>query len=263
MGRFKKSIFAGIIASILILIFSCDKGENLSPLPEEFAFSLSEKFHADSSQIVLKISSLEEYPCSNFEIVYSLNQANNKSIVEFLGITNHGFCMTANGTAKATIDLCNGSQVKQYLFDFQTNDDLDAVNFNVFEEYVEMTIASSSGRISLLHEKLLRLHRNTFWGYTAKKNENVSDQIHDQLLDNIIGLGAETLELADGYYGFFTVEDGIIIFSNDKSVDIENITPMVFLYNGSLNDICEIAGDFNGDLTIFIRNTLGDKCELE
>ncbi|MBS4012161.1 MAG: hypothetical protein KGZ97_00175 [Bacteroidetes bacterium] len=263
MGRFKKSIFAGIIASFLILIFSCDKDETLSQLPEKFTFSLSEKFHPDSSQIVIKITSLEEYPCSNFEIIYSLSQSNNKSIVEFLGITNHGFCMTANGTAKATIDLCNGSQLKQYLFEFQTNEDLDAINFNVFEDYADMTITNSSGRISLLHEKLFRLHRNTFWGYTAKKNENVSDQIHNQLFDEIIGLGAEALELSDGYYGFFTVEDGLIIFSQDKSVDIENFTPMVFLYNGSLNDICEIAGDFNEDLTIFIRNTLGDKCELE
>lgn len=264
MRIFCKSIFTGIIASIFLYISSCEKKEDLSPLPEKFIFSLHEKFYEDSTQIILKVSSEEEYPCSNFEIIYSTQSTGSNKIIEFKGITNHGFCHTAMGPAKASIEIANGGHNANCQFEFHSDNDIDIFNFDILAESVVMSIVGSlSGRITYEHNNLTRLHENTFWGYSIKKNSDVSDEHHNELLNQLDNLGVQQIELEDGYYGFFIVDNGEFVFLNKKISTLGNLTPLVFLHEGSLNDICNIASEFNEDLSIFIRNTLGDKCELE
>jgi hypothetical protein len=259
-----KSIFIGIIASAFFLISACEKKEELSPLPDKFIFSLHEKFYEDSTQIILKISSEEEYPCSNFEIIYSIQSTGSNNIIEFKGITNHGFCHTAMGSAKVSLEIADGGNNTNCQFEFHSDNDIDIFNFDILAESVVMSIVGSlSGRIAYDHNKLTRLHKNTFWGYSIKKNSEVSDERHNEMLNQLNDLGVQQIELEDGYYGFFIVNNGEFVFLNKKTSTLGNLTPLVFLYEGSLNDICNIASDFNEDLSIFIRNTLGDKCELE
>lgn len=263
MGTICKYLFIGIISSVFFFS-ACEKKEELSPLPDKFIFALHEKFYEDSTQIILKISSEEEYPCSNFEIIYSTQSTGDINIIEFKGITNHGFCHTAMGPAKVSLEIANGIINKECKFEFHADADIDVFNFNIQSESVVMNFeGSASGRITYEHNNLIRLHRNTFWGYTIKKNSGVSDERHNEFLNQINNLGAQQIELADGYYGFFTVTDGEFVYLQKKSSPLSSLIPLVFLYEGSLNDICDIASDFNEDLSIFIRNTLGDKCELE
>lgn len=258
-----KILGIGIIISFIMLAGSCDKSEDLSPLPEKLIISLTEVFHADSSQIILKVKSEEDYPCSNFEIIHSVSKSGSTNIIEFEGITNHGFCHTANAPAQGTVYISNGNNYNTLTFKFILNDDSDEFDFKITENAVEINKkGTSSGRITYNYSSLIRLHRNTFWGYTKIKDGSTPDSVHSSLLEDFYEAGAENLELPDGYYGYFIVENEKISFITDNDIDAENITPFVFIFDGSLNDICEIASDFDEYLQIFVRNTLGEKCEI-
>lgn len=158
------NILTGIITCFFIVLISCDKNDDLSPLPEKLIFSLSEKFHPDSSQIILKVQSEEEYPCSNFEIIYSLRMSGSTKIVEFEGITNHGFCLTAIGPAKASVTIANGENHGVHLFEFQLNDNNDSFDFEIKEpEVVLEPKGSLSGHMVYDHSTLKRLEEFTHW----------------------------------------------------------------------------------------------------
>ncbi len=256
------TFIVGIIISLFVMFAGCDKSEDLSPLPEKFIFSLSEKFYPDSSQIIIKVRSEEEYSCMNFEIIYSKDKSGESNVVVFEGITNHGYCATAIGPAKTNITIANGEDTGIKTFDFTADDDHDFFEFSILQDYVTMNLlGTKSGRIEFEHEKMFRLSKNTFWGYT--ENLTKSDSLHNAFMDDLLELGVEIIEPQDGYYGFFTVEGGELYFDKEEKTSEDNIIPFVFLYEGSLNDICEVADLYNEDLYIFVRNAEGDQCEFD
>ncbi|MFO8067914.1 MAG: hypothetical protein R6U11_10070 [Bacteroidales bacterium] len=259
---FNNIIIVGIIISFSFAFLACDKDEDLSPLPEQIKFSLSEKFHKDSSQVILKAQSIEEYSCLNFEIIFSRNYNGGTNVIKFKGITNHGYCAAAIGPAKSNIYICNGLENGIYNYEFISDDDHDFFEFTVAEDFVKLNhLGSASGRIIYEHEKMFRLEKNTIWGYTSAAESGYKS--HEDFIADLEKLNIEFLDLQDGYYGFFAVEDGEISFFDDEATRIDNSIPFIFTYESSLSEICEIVSLHSDKLDIFIRSTEGEFCDEE
>ncbi len=249
------------VLSLLLIINACDKDEDLSPLPEKLVFWLHENFYKDSTNIVVKIRSKEDYPCLNFEIIYSSSYANDVKVIAFEGITNHGLCHTANGPAKATVNIANGQDTGNYRIDFLFHDKVDSFLFSIDESTVKLELLEKhSGNISYNFSKMFRLCENTYWGYTSKKSENVPDSRHNEFINNVNLIGGQEVILEDGYYGFFVVENNNIDYFDN--MEMEEINAFIMHFEDCIEDICEVAQMFEDDLSIFIRNTRGEECEI-
>ncbi|MCB0554140.1 MAG: hypothetical protein KDD02_11355 [Phaeodactylibacter sp.] len=117
----------------------------------------------------------------------------------------------------------------------------------------------SGGGVVLLHSQLKRIPEQSIWGYVSYENDGLKD-VAQNLVQDILAR-CELQSLKNGYYGYFTIEDGTLRLPNTVAPEgafsfqyrlvesKENIQALLESYRSEYGD----------QLTVKVFNTLGEE----
>jgi len=178
------------------------------PLPASFFVNMYEELHSDYRVFYLIIETEQKYDCDNYMIDYRWEMAADSTIaITLQQIYKPNFCYTSKGPARA-------------IFAFSQSWDEVKLRFNAMGNKVEARLNKDTVSYTLSmedtetfkkrREQLMRVPANTIWGileYNSLEMEAYADSFYIDL-DT---LGADSIFMEDGDYGYFEIENGAIV----------------------------------------------------
>lgn len=202
---------------IVILIFglsvfsSCSWDDDKDQSFTHIELSHFEQFHANKRELIFYLETLETFPCNNFQINTQVSHNRDQVEIHADNIEIPSYCITLTGPATRSILLGNPDENPQK-FSFWINADRHDFNLLVKEDYIELEQGQFfDKRLSFSRDKLMRIPDNTVWGYLVSDTDDKTN-LPDELLQIFEKYGAELLNLQDGDYHYFLVEEESVIF---------------------------------------------------
>lgn len=236
---------------VVLLASGCRKQTDYDELPVPVAAELHEVFHDQQRHLAISFRTIEDYPCGNFQIIYSYqNEAGNLE-VDFKGLHVPRICSTIVGPARGELildDLDRGA----YPVNFSYNQQQMQALIHVSQEaYLVETVNSNRDLIIFLDEAIQRVPSNYIWG-SLKPLEGAPDQ-GESFFQQMAAAGAQAPQLEDAHYGFFRIsEGGLWLNPYDESLS-ENRQTFVYAWPLDLSALEEMIADFSGvyDIQVF------------
>lgn len=218
-----------------------------------------EQFSANKRELVFFLETQEVFPCNNFQINTQVSHNRDQVEIHADNIEIPSYCITSTGPATRSILLGNPDENPER-FSFWVNSDRHDFNLLVNEDFVEIQKGQFfDKRLSFSREKLMRIPDNTVWGYLVSDAEN-KNNLPEGLLHIFGESGAELLNLNDGDYHYFQVEEETVIFFSGEN----EITGFTLWFEKEIELLVEAFHkylDENGDTKHQIRlfNTRGER----
>ena len=255
----------GTICLLGLLFSSCNLSSLDDPIvvtdvESEFYISPWEDLREEGRHLQFKVVSVEDKDCRNYTIANNFDLHGKNLDVSLYDIEVPDACEEGEAPAKATIDLGTLSAGV-----YNLSIDLKNTVFN----YGRLTLTGDSyffdleseDGITFLHKELLRIPNQTIWGYVS-----YTEEVHRNLAENFISdLSEITSEdnLADGYYGYFQIEDGKAPKDLDGAPTAGDYFTFSFQHTGTIDDLVSLLENHrntNGEfIEIKIWNTLGQE----
>lgn len=208
------------IVAVIVAAGSCQLEELPDPIiipnniKKEFYIDLQEHLHPTNRQLRFMVKTIEMQDCENSTVATDYITAGREITLSINDIVPPGDCI--EGSAAATTDvfagkLTSGSyNLEIALRNLVVNNGRLSVDANSYTINME-----TQEGITLLHNSLLKIPSDAFWGYVVCKEsewENLQTKLNDQL-SGLAGPGKETYR--DGYYGHFEINSNT---SNGRNV---------------------------------------------
>lgn len=233
-----KTIKLSLLLSLFLGAFfiSCNKDDGKGHAFDYINLEYYEHFTAEGSDIYFLLSTIETFPCSNFQLEVSVEKSSNHTDIRIQDLDVPDVCITSIGPATQQIvvgpvnDAAGGFTVwvndKRHDFSVQINQELIAVNTGqLFENHLFFS-----------SDSLLRIPQNTFWGYTLTGSMSKKPDFLEDLMEEFIKAGAKLITLSDGNYYYFTVKEGMVYFGHIK----QEINTFYFQFDNSMTELVDI-----------------------
>lgn len=208
---------------------------------------------------MLKVETIQDFPCENFFILYSAHQTFGIRNIIFEGLEAPTVCITNFSPAKAYIPLDYLEEGRNHIR-FYINQEEMLTHFDLDEKQLNISISGKETPFLKFREKLIhRVPSDFVWGYTSKKTNAEVDH-HDDFFQLMLDHGALEQELEPGNYGFFRIHENyeLEIF-HAEDISLPNpYKGFVFAYDGEFDLLEQLADNFKETLIIDISTGEGD-----
>ncbi|MEN0003136.1 MAG: hypothetical protein AAF798_03295 [Bacteroidota bacterium] len=250
-----------IIALGLILSISACQLESLNDpivvadIENEFYIDMWETAAAVNNLQVL-VETIEDETCLNAEIEATSLKRPNAIQIQINDILEPDDCIEGAAPATAQLELGN---LPVGIYDFSIELKSTIFNngqFTVTPERYQLEMESEDG-IILVRSQLLRIPKETFWGYV--NYEAGAEGLAESFLEDLRTLTIPTNFLR-GYYGYFTVNNEV----NDVTVTSQpadfTLQSFVHQYERTEQDkIIDLVENYRQEgLEIWLQNDLGE-----
>jgi len=255
----KKNITKAFLYCLFIL--TCTACNNLG---DEAAINISDEFLIDMFQVLdqsnfellLELSTSEKFDCTNYQI--GINRYAIDNTIEFIlnNIQEPEVCEIGTGPAISEIKV-PVNDIDQHLKFFYTNEIFDEALISIKEDKVVLDLKSNNG-IKYFINELSPIPPHTITLLFEYDNQNAKSIQHEYLakLNQII----QANQLPEGYYGYFSVEGGLINaktsdyrFSEGLHFDISNSSESAIQeFENLLREIQEVL---NSEVNIAVFKT--------
>lgn len=242
---------------LLLLAAGCRKKTDYDELPVPVAAQLHELFHEQQRAIAISFRTLEDYPCGNFQIIYSYQQDDGNLEVDFKGLHVPRICVTIIGPATGELileDLEQGA----WPISFSYNQlDLQAVLHHSADEFRVEMIDNNPDLLIFRDMAITRVPADYIWGSLAPLDES-SDDPGAAFFQQMTSAGAQRPQLEDAHYGFFRVNDGEIWLNPYGEAPPEDVQTFVFSWTEDMQTLQRIAAEFSSSHEIQMFSAQGD-----
>ncbi len=245
-----------LVATIVLFATSCRKESEKDEFSANLVVELREAFVKGQRHAGLYVATLEEYPCSNFEISYHYTHAGGVRMIVFEGIPKQEECLAEFGPARAFIDMGVMGE-GAHAVTLEIGENSLNTRFQVEDEYLMVDVLNKGAATTLeFQEKTMhRLPQNHVWGYVHPKVPG-DDTHYPVFLQKLAEAGAKEKHLQPGNYGFFRVaQDGLYLY--DHVYQYMPGRPLVMTFEGEFQMLQDIAMNFRDHCVIALYSAKG------
>lgn len=248
--------WAKLLLVILFLIFisGCRKTSAYEELPTPLVAEIREVFSQQQRQYCLTMRTMEEYPCNNFQIIFSTAAISGGMEVTLEGLYIPPTCITVIAPARGQFFLEN--LTNEFKLDFRYEKRVLNTVFNLQESKLDIAIDQDYGFLHFGDTEFFRVSDDYIWGYLRRLNEesDVRESFHDKML----AAGAVIPRLEDGHYGFFRIISGNLqLDPYDPGQEQSPGNSFVMVWEDQFEEIEQMAMDYSDDLEIVIYSARG------
>lgn len=247
------------LATILMLLLAagCRKKTDYDELPVPVSAQLHELFHEQQRAVAISFRTIEDYPCGNFQIIYSHTKENGVLEVDFKGLHVPRICITIIGPAKGELIL-DDLQPGAWPVSFSYNQlELQAVLHLSQDEFRVEMIDDNPELLIFRDMAFRRVPADYIWG-SLRPLEESSDNQGTAFFQEMAATGAQSPQLEDAHYGFFRVSDGQVWLNPYEEGPAEGVQTFVFSWTDDMRTLERIAADFSATYEIQIFSARGD-----
>jgi hypothetical protein len=251
------------ITFIVITLFgsiSCEKTTtyDYQVVDSDIVIKMSEELGNPSRSFKLGLWTDKAYPCINYSLITNSEATTNKITVDILGIYAPNICLTAVGPASSTITITN-IQNKSYDIEFKIGTKISTGKLICTSNEFNLQM-NDLLQIKINGPVLKRVPNNLIWGTVGYHNSTTIDKVND-FISSIKAIGALEVNLEDGNYNFFEIENnGIKVPTNSGYWFTKSF---VYSFTGDKNLVKLIVKDYSknfGDLmSISVYGDLGEE----
>ena len=230
-------------------------------LDSNYRIGMREVLVGDQRELRFSLAISEARQCAEASIEHRLNLDNQSLRLDLGGIVQPVGCVPATSdaaTLTAPVVLpANLYTLRIGLGESVTNEGL----LRITPESYALELQERTG-IELESEVLLRLPRDLVWGYVNFSDPASANAVQNRIYTDLLDLGAETVNLEKGYYGYFrTGNNGTLLIPG------ANEQGLTFAYRLPGNDdkltLAALAEAWRTDLgptvTVGLFNTAGEE----
>ncbi|MFO7977213.1 MAG: hypothetical protein R6U64_01025 [Bacteroidales bacterium] len=256
LSRILRKVTLGTIL-VLLLAAGCRKQTDYDELPVPVAAQLHEVFHEQQRAVSIFFCTIEEYPCGNFQIIYSFEKDHGNLEVDFKGLYLPSICVTVIGPATGELildDLEPGAWPVTFSYNQQ---ELQAVVHLSKDEFrVEMT-ADNPELLIFRDMAINRVPSDYIWGSLRPLEESSDDQ-GELFFQQMASAGAQRPQLEDAHYGFFRVSDGEVWLDPYDEGPADKVQTFVFSWTEDMQTLEQITSEFSASHEIQVFSARGD-----
>lgn len=255
------SLFVPVLFSFLLTgcsLSSLDDHIIVPDVEDEFYLSLWEAFTPQGRILEFRLRTIEDAECANSNIAYDIRQLQGTISLSINEIRQNGECQPgqAPATASPRVGILQGGY---YSLEVGLRKTVSSEGqLAVTQEAYNMSLETGGG-VVLLDPQLRRIPRESIWGFVSYEGGALKDTA-EQLVHDIQGL-CEAQALKNGYYGYFTVQNGKVRFPNTVAPE----GALAFQYRlvkseDSLISLLEsYRSEYGSGLTVKVFDTLGNE----
>lgn len=205
---------------------------------DEFNIDLREQLSVDDQKLVIELHTIkDDYPCSNYQIDYSIEQDNNgKIIIDILEILDPINCDSSIADAESHIVLNN---ITRSTHNIEINLKGTVINEGVLhndDDRFNLEMKTDYG-IHLLQRELIKIPQNSIWGYVAYDDDS-NDSAAQNFIDDLVGVTEQNRVFENGYYGYFSITGSIIKLKDTPNFTHKHI--FIHEYKGAKEDLIDL-----------------------
>ncbi len=236
---------------------ACNKEDEKAVFSGHLSIELRKFFENGQKNTALHVVSIEEYPCSNFQIKYETSQSGSSQVISFEGIRLYDACVTSVGPAMAFIEIGQALPGTHHDLVFIVNDESVSTSLIGEQDKVFLDLVKGDNPfIEIRNEQVKRVPGNFVWGYIHGK-AGITDIDSSIFYDSLWDAGVVKKNLPPGNYGFFRIGDEKLeLFDQGHSNFHENY----FLgeFEDDFDTLEDIAREFSEDYVIAIFSGAGE-----
>jgi hypothetical protein len=252
-------IHPAIMALLVLLVFfgGCRKTVTYEDLPTPMVVQLYEEVLDGERRIAIGLRTIENYPCNNFQIIFSYLRSLHSWDLIFRGLYAPRICVTVVGPAwghQVLNDFTDGA----YTLNFIYGSHYLAAKFHVSEEELVVDLPAHQGNFLVFPDvRFTRVPSDFFWGYVLPVQEGTVEP-YDTFYQDLLDAGAWAPELDDGHYGFFRITDGkLVVDPYQQSQSLAHQHTFVFGWDGEFHEIESLAAAYAGVFEIQVFSAQG------
>lgn len=259
-----------VIMAALFAAGSCQLEELPDPIiipnniKKEFYIDLQEYLHPTNRQLRFIVKTIESQDCENSTVATDYITTGREINLSINDILPPNDCIEGSAPAKTEVfagPLSSGSySLEIALRNLVVNNGRLSVN----AESYTVNMETQEG-ITLLHNSLLKVPTDAFWGYVVCK-ESEWEALQSKLDDQLAGLAVPADDIyRDGYYGHFEINSNTsgarnVFLANPPAAEFH--FPILYQLNGNadetrLKSLLEEFEDAHPDITLEGRNAEG------
>ncbi len=222
---------------------ACQKENDLGSFPVDLRLELREQFVGNQRHMALNVTTVDDYPCANYQVDYRFSSGPQKREVVFKGLFLPDECLTAFGPARAYVEM-GLMPPGAHELQLRVGQEHMQTVFHVGIDQIRWKGQDGgAGYLHLADTLIHRVSEHHVWGYVSGKfGEGESD--YADFFNDLWDLRAQYQPLSPGNYGFFRVtEDRFILFSNEYQIIPD--TPVTILYKEDFYKLEEVAAGYS------------------
>lgn len=252
-----KQILLFLFSILLLIGTSCSKDEPDTQfnVNTDFVIDMEEELSPTGSTLLFKVKTTNEQECLDTGIDISFDRTATRITLSFLDLITPEECIA--GSAPATASVSTGDLATiNYRFQIDLRGEVESEGIlNILGDRYIVSFVEASG-FEFLEKTLLRIPRNTIWGYV-----NHSESNEEMAADFISDLGENSSDatLEEGYYGKFKGAGGEVTEMNSLPTERFN-SLFVFEYGGTDDVLENLIADFrleNEDIEVALFDWTG------
>lgn len=249
-----------LVIGVILAGSACEIGKVGDPIliadvEEEFTVELQEKFSPGKRELLLKLATVKQQDCSNYQIRYQWLQRLKQLQLSIRDLVRTSDCQPGPAPALATVTAGNFATG-----DYELTIDLQQTVVNegiltITPELYRIKMNTEYG-LSFLNRELRQIPNETIWGYIAYSPAklNTARELRDALQKQTQGLA-----LRSGDYGYFSASASNISLKGVPG----NLTyfPLVRRFTGQGDELAALIGNFRdihgAELQVVMQDTNG------
>lgn len=252
-----KKIVGFLIIALASLSCEETKSYEYQIIDSDINIKMSEQLGTQARTFQLRLATDKAYPCINYYLKTNSEANTNGIFIEILGVYVPDICLTAIGPATSVISLTD-LQDKTYDIEFKIGKNISTGKLlRTSDEYrLQM---DDLFQIKIPEPLIKRVPDNLIWGIIGYHTSTSINRVNE-FLNSIKAQGATEINLEDGNYGYFQIENNIIKEPTESGYWFTK--SFVYRFTGDKNLIKSIVKDYSinfGDLLSI--SVYGDKGE--
>lgn len=196
---------------------SCTRDEEKDNAFNQLHLNYYEQFHPQGRELIFFLETVETFPCSNFQIQTSVEYTPDHTWIKSDNIEVPNLCVTSIGPATRSLSMGAPGQMPGNI-SLWVNKNRHDFDLELHDTHYQIKRQSHfENRLSFSRERLMRIPNHTVWGYILTDDQNKSD-ITAQIIEAFEAKGASVINLPEGEYHYFRVENELPHFRLDKEI---------------------------------------------
>ena len=258
----KLTVIIGLLS--IVLLFSCDdtaESELVNTLGTDVQFSMAEYFEPGQRTLSFKFLTQKDFPCINYRIKSEYRMEGETIVVSLSEVEGADVCLEAIAPASSFLDVGELATGEHPMVIEVGEALVNTGTLTVTDEAFELVMNEEQGLV-IETPRMSRIPDGVIWGTVYASEPNAVGGATQDVLNQLQGLGATTPLLAEGDYGYFSVDASGAIVSTSVS---PRRTESLFLldYQGEPANLTrlveEVADTYEGRVAVSLRTAAGDE----
>ena len=233
----KGILFLTVLLSFLFSFNNCDDAvsdnSTYTSIDSQIIIQLREELSTTKKDLYFDCSTTRIYGCINYGIDYSVFKTANNIRIKFTNIVVSQICLTALGPATNRINLGELNE-GNYNLNLEVNGKTETAQLIVKDDSYKINFLPGFN-FKFKSTELNRVPQYLIWGSVGYIYDSLTN-VADTFIDSLQILGASTVNLFPGDYGFFKISpNGNIITPDNHGYPF--IKMYMFDYRNNLEEI--------------------------